>query len=187
MFCLESQTDTDDFEGICEEDGSDASHGAADEAAPRRLLVLPANDEGAYLFIGKELDAGVGEYSDQRRRVPSEQPGEAFVGADVLHCRHNAEPRARILCELRVARLEEDLDSIERCDNRFCCTARQASRDAGPPDVIKGPRLIPRRYRPVIVGGAYGRRPRGHVRLQSHSISLFVWCYLRHGGMFQQR
>lgn len=83
--CLKRQADSDDLEGVCEEDGRDARQTAADEPAERRLVLFARDHSGSYLFIGEELDAGVGEDSEECRRVAAEQAARALEGVNVLH------------------------------------------------------------------------------------------------------
>lgn len=75
------------------------------------------NQRGAELLVGEELDGGVGEYAEKRGRVTAEEPAHARLGVDVAHGGHDAEPGARVFCELRVGGLEENFHPVERADD----------------------------------------------------------------------
>ena len=78
----------------------------------------------ADLLVCDKLDGGVGEDAQQRGRVPAVQAGEPVCAPDVAHRAKHAGPAARVLGKLPVARLEQDLDAVERGDQGFCLEAR---------------------------------------------------------------
>lgn len=77
------------------------------------------DDDGADLFVGEELDGGVGEDAEERGGMASEEPAEAGFFVDVPHGGYDAEPGAGVFCKLRVRGLEEDFDPVKRSDHRF--------------------------------------------------------------------
>lgn len=110
------------------------------------------------MLVGEEFNAGIGEDSEEGSRVATVQAQDTFMRVNVLHSRGNAEPGACVFCELRVTRLKEDLDSVERRDNGFrlagkvsqnCLspqsvgeayrTASNTTSDSRSPDVVEGP------------------------------------------------
>lgn len=72
---------------------------------------------GAELLVGEEFDGSVREYAEERSRVAAEESAQAGLGVDVAHCRHDAEPGARVFGELRVGGLEEDFHPVQRADD----------------------------------------------------------------------
>ena len=73
----------------------------------------------AYLLVGEEFNARVGEDAEEGCRVAFKEP--AYTGADVnvANGGREADPGAGVLCELGVAGLEEDLDAVEGADYCF--------------------------------------------------------------------
>lgn len=116
---LKSQPDTDDFEGVGEEDGGDTGEGAGEESPKRHFLCLVFYDHRADLLIGEELYGRVGEDAQEGCRVASEEPAEPVLLVDVAHGGYDAEPGARVFGELGVGGLEEDFDAVEGADDRF--------------------------------------------------------------------
>lgn len=70
--------------------------------------------------------------------MPAEESPCAIFFVDVFHGRHDAEPAASIFRELGGRGLEEDLDTVERRDDRFGCGACETPRETGTPYVIEG-------------------------------------------------
>jgi hypothetical protein len=48
--------------------------------------------DGADLLVGKELDTGVGEDTEQGGRVTAEETSRAFVGLNIPHGSEEAKP-----------------------------------------------------------------------------------------------
>ena len=65
ILCFKGEAYADYFEGVCEENGCDACEGAGGEAAQGGLLLLRGDHGVANLFVGEELDAGVGKDSEE--------------------------------------------------------------------------------------------------------------------------
>lgn len=53
------------------------------------------------------------------------EPTSPVFSVDILHCRGHPKPGTRILSELRVASLEEDLDPVEGGYNCLCLSHGQ--------------------------------------------------------------
>ena len=104
-----------------------------------RFLCLVRDDPGADLLVGEELDAGIGKDTEQRGRVALEEAGEASGNVDVADGRGESRPRARVLCELGILRLEEDLDAVERCDYCFCRASSKPARKAALEHILGAP------------------------------------------------
>lgn len=119
MFRLERQPYSDDLERVGEEDGSDASHTSRYQPAEGCLLIPRWDHRCSDLLIGKKLDGGIGEDSEQSGRMTLEEAAETLMAVDIPHGRRNAKPTACILCELWIGGLEEDLDAVEGSDDRF--------------------------------------------------------------------
>ena len=66
LLCLKGEPYADYFERVCEEDGCDACEGAPEaKAAQCGFLFFAGNNGVANLFVGKELDAGIGKDSEE--------------------------------------------------------------------------------------------------------------------------
>jgi hypothetical protein len=116
---LKSQPDTDDFEGVGEEDGGDTGEGTGEESPKRHFLCLVFYDHRADLLVGEELYGRVGENAQEGCGVSSEEPAEPLLLVDVAHGGYDAEPGARVFGELGVGGLEEDFDAVEGADDGF--------------------------------------------------------------------
>jgi hypothetical protein len=110
--CLESESDSDDFEGVGKEDGGDARQRSRGEAASRRFAAFVWYNHGSDLFISQELDSGIWEDSKEGGRMSAKQSSDAILRIDVSHGGCYAKPAPCIFRELRIRGLKEDLDSI---------------------------------------------------------------------------
>jgi hypothetical protein len=109
---LEGEAHADYFEGVSEEDGGDTGKRAADEAAEGCFLALSANYDVPNLFISHKFDCRVRKYSKNGCGMAAEKTEYAFVPENILHRGSDSKPRTGVLCELRIAGLEENLDPI---------------------------------------------------------------------------
>jgi hypothetical protein len=71
------------------------------------------------LLVGEELDGGVGEDTEESGRVALEQASGTFIALDVADGGRETGPAAGVLGKLGIGCLEEDLDAIERRNDRF--------------------------------------------------------------------
>lgn len=103
---FEGEAHADDFEGVREEDADHACETAACEASAGGFLGFVLDYAGAYLFVCKEFDAGVGEDAEEGCGVAFEKTSNSSTGIYVADCGREARPRASIFCELGVVCLE---------------------------------------------------------------------------------
>lgn len=117
---LEGEADADDLERVRDEDGRDAGEGARREPPHPRLPVPLAPDQHrAVLLVRDELDGRVRVDLEERGRVAPEQARRPVPHVDVRDRPPEPRPAARVLGELRVARLEQDLHPVEGRYRRF--------------------------------------------------------------------
>ena len=77
-------------------------------------------DDGcAYLVVGEELYACVGEDAEEGGGVAFEQAADAVLGVDVAQGMVETRPLAGVFQESGIAGLEENLDAVERADYCF--------------------------------------------------------------------
>jgi hypothetical protein len=81
-------------------------------------LVIHCNvTYSAVLFVGHKLDSGIRKDPQHCRRVPLEEPPYSNGLLDISSSFEYSCQGACVPLILRAADLEEDLDSIQRCDN----------------------------------------------------------------------
>jgi hypothetical protein len=66
------------------------------------------------LIIGHKLDSGIWENTNQGRRMALQQSQDPGLLVNNCSGAENTTPTARILLEIRIRRLKENLDSIQR-------------------------------------------------------------------------
>ena len=113
--------------------------------------------------------------------MSTEKASKTVCLIDIADCSYNAQPVAGVFSELRIGRLEEDLDAVERTDYCLCLgccqretllsvcriahsTSSQPSCDAGAQDVVQA----------LLVNGCL-----------IVPMAMNVWCCYRIVGMEQ--
>lgn len=66
---LKSESNSDKFERICEEDRGNAGHRSRQKSTHGSFVSFIGNDHSSYLLIGEEFDGGIREDSEQSGRV----------------------------------------------------------------------------------------------------------------------
>lgn len=77
------------------------------------------NDNSTDLLICEEFYSGVGKNTKEGGGVAFEEAAGTFIALDVTDRRCQTSPAARIFRELRIRRLEQDLDPVKGCHDSF--------------------------------------------------------------------
>lgn len=80
-------------------------------------MVVVGDYDGPDLFVCKEFDAGVRKDAKECGGVAAIQAPKALVCLDVSDRGCDTKPGASVLCKLRIARLEQDLDAVKRSND----------------------------------------------------------------------
>lgn len=126
---FEGKTYTYHLQGIREEHGYHARHTSRHEPAAWRFLCFGFYHTCAYLLVGEEFYARIGEDAEECCGVTFEETADAIASIDVADGFGEARPVTLVFCEAGVACLEEDLDAVEgtnyclslQCGIRLAC------------------------------------------------------------------
>lgn len=108
---------------------------------------------GADLFICQELDPAIWKDAKQRSRVSTKETSHSARSVYVSDRLCSATPRPNVLFKFGVIGLEEDLDTVERCNHRLRRAGCEATRDTGAYDIL-----------PTLLG----------------NLTLLAWCLSRY-------
>ena len=128
--------DADELKGVREQDRGDARDGARSKATCVGLRLRGGHEEGLRLVVCHEVDRGVGEDAEEGGGVALEEAADAMLAVDERHGAERAAPCTRVLLEVGVGGLEEDLDAVEGRDDRLGHAARDAACEPGAEDIL---------------------------------------------------
>jgi hypothetical protein len=83
-----------------------------------------------YFIVSHKLDGSVREHSSKRGRVSLKESARTGISVDVARCAKDARPSSGIGLEVRIRRLEQYLDAVERCYGRLGLRRAERTRAA---------------------------------------------------------